>query len=191
MDYLGQGEEGRRTSHTQLCWRRRKAARQFSLTSPLPTLTAEETEALRFNSAPKSWDERPGWDFSPVFSMSPQDSCHRNVAFGIFWGRWWCTGAKRPELWNQAGPQPRASLALRWERPAVQEAQVWSRIKWRPTLVLLPGQFRGQSCLGVHSPWGRSELDTTERLTLSLSNSQWSHWVWWPADPACQHGGSS
>ena len=25
-------------------------------------------------------------------------------------------------------------------------------IKWQPTLVLLPGQFRGQSCLGVYSP---------------------------------------
>ena len=33
----------------------------------------------------------------------------------------------------------------------------------------LPGKFHGQRSLAGCSPWGRKELDETERLTLSLS----------------------
>ena len=40
--------------------------------------------------------------------------------------------------------------------------------KWQPTPVFLPGEFYGQRSLADYSPWGRKELDTTERLTLSL-----------------------
>ena len=35
---------------------------------------------------------------------------------------------------------------------------------WQPTLVLLPGKSQGQSSLVGYSPWGRKELDMTERL---------------------------
>ena len=46
-------------------------------------------------------------------------------------------------------------------------------IPWRrerlPTPVFLPGQFHGQRILMGYSPRGRKELDTTESLTLSLS----------------------
>ena len=52
--------------------------------------------------------------------------------------------------------------------PAVQETWVQSlfkkipwRRKWQPTTVFLPGQLAG------HSPWGRKESNTAERLTLS------------------------
>ena len=38
------------------------------------------------------------------------------------------------------------------------------RSKWKPTSVLLPGKFHGQSSLVGYSPWGRKESDTTERL---------------------------
>ena len=37
-----------------------------------------------------------------------------------------------------------------------------------PTLVFLPGEFRGQRRLSGYSPWGRQESDMTERLTLLL-----------------------
>ena len=33
--------------------------------------------------------------------------------------------------------------------------------------IFLPGEFHGQRSLVGHSPWGRKERDTTERLTLA------------------------
>ena len=39
----------------------------------------------------------------------------------------------------------------------------WRR-EWLPTPVSWPGEFQG-----LYGPWGRKELDTTERLPLSLS----------------------
>ena len=39
----------------------------------------------------------------------------------------------------------------------------WRR-QWHPTPVLLPGKSHGQRSLVGCSPWGRWELDTTERL---------------------------
>ena len=38
------------------------------------------------------------------------------------------------------------------------------RRQWHPTLVLLPGKFRGWRSLVGYSPWGRKQLDTTEQL---------------------------
>ena len=35
-------------------------------------------------------------------------------------------------------------------------------------LVVLPGKFHGQRSVAGHSPWGRKESDTTERLHLSI-----------------------
>ena len=37
----------------------------------------------------------------------------------------------------------------------------WSR-KWQPTPVFLPGKFREQKSLVCCSPWGHTQLDTTE-----------------------------
>ena len=44
----------------------------------------------------------------------------------------------------------------------------WRR-EWQPTPIFLPGESHGQRSLAGYSPWGHRELDTTERLTLSLS----------------------
>ena len=44
----------------------------------------------------------------------------------------------------------------------------WRR-KWQPTPVFLPGKYPGRWNLVSYSPWGCKELDTTERLSLSLS----------------------
>ena len=41
----------------------------------------------------------------------------------------------------------------------------WRR-KWQPIPVFLPGEFHGQRSLAGYSPWGRTESDTTERLTV-------------------------
>ena len=43
----------------------------------------------------------------------------------------------------------------------------WKR-KWQPTPVFLPGEFHRQGILAGYSPWGRRDLDTTERLSFSL-----------------------
>ena len=43
----------------------------------------------------------------------------------------------------------------------------WRR-KWQPTPVFLPGKSHGGRSLVGYSPWGRKELDTTERLHLCL-----------------------
>ena len=53
--------------------------------------------------------------------------------------------------------------------PAMQKTQVQFlgredllEKEWLPTPVFLVGEVHGQRSLGVYSPWGRKELDTTE-----------------------------
>ena len=41
------------------------------------------------------------------------------------------------------------------------------RMAWQPTLVFLPGEPHGLWSLVGYSPWGRKELDTTERHNLT------------------------
>ena len=45
------------------------------------------------------------------------------------------------------------------------------RRRWNPTPVLLPGKSHGRRSLAGCSPWGRSALDTTERLHFHFSPS--------------------
>ena len=45
------------------------------------------------------------------------------------------------------------------------------RRQWHPTPVLLPGKSHGWRSLLGCSPWGRKELDTTERLHFHFSLS--------------------
>ena len=60
--------------------------------------------------------------------------------------------------------------------PAMQKTRVqswvgkilWKR-KWLPTPVFLPVESHGQRSLEGYSPCGHKELDTTERIVLSLS----------------------
>ena len=81
-------------------------------------------------------------------------------------------GPSLPKLpwWASLGAQTVKTL------PAMQETQVHSleilwRREWQPTPAFLPGEFHGQRGLAGYSPWSPEELDTTERLTLSLSFS--------------------
>ena len=53
------------------------------------------------------------------------------------------------------------------------EFDPWNgKIPWRreclPTPVFLPGESHGRRSLAVYSPWGRKELDTTERLSMHV-----------------------
>ena len=45
------------------------------------------------------------------------------------------------------------------------------RRRWHPTSVLSPGKSHGRRSLVGCSPWGRKELDTTERLRFHVSLS--------------------
>ncbi len=47
----------------------------------------------------------------------------------------------------------------------------YGRRQWHPTPVLLPGKSHGRRSLVGCSPWGRWELDTTERLHFHFSLS--------------------
>ena len=66
------------------------------------------------------------------------------------------------------------------------------KIPWRrerlPTLVFWPGEFHG-----LYSPWGHSkELDTTERLSLSVSNRKFGlPWRLSGKEFACSAGDSN
>ena len=46
----------------------------------------------------------------------------------------------------------------------------WSR-KWQPTSVFLPGKSHGPRSLEGCSPWGRKELDMTERLNWTENSN--------------------
>ena len=76
----------------------------------------------------------------------------------IPWLPWWLSGkelacqCRRPEFDPWIGKIP-------WRR------------KWQPTPAFLFGKFCGQRNLVGYSPWGREELDTTERLHFHFSLS--------------------
>ena len=67
----------------------------------------------------------------------------------------WLTSAFLIVLFNRPGFDPWVGK-IPWRR------------KWQPTPVSLPGKSHGHRSLAGCSPWGRKELGTTERLTLTL-----------------------
>ena len=56
-----------------------------------------------------------------------------------------------------------------WVDPGVRMIP-WRR-EWLPTPLFLPGEFHGQRKLAGYSPWDCKQLDTMERLTLSVAFS--------------------
>ena len=65
-----------------------------------------------------------------------------------------------------------AAAAQGW-RPGFSPC-VWKipwRRKWQPTPVLLPEKSHGQRSLVGYSPWGRKELDKTERLHFVIKGT--------------------
>ena len=67
-------------------------------------------------------------------------------------------------LWSM-GSRVRALQQLLWVRSLVAAHGLWWRKEWQSTPVFLPGESHGPRSLAGYSPWGRKELDTTERLT--------------------------
>ena len=57
----------------------------------------------------------------------------------------------------------RNEICLMWPH-----SKYWRR-KWQPTPVFLPGESHGQRSLVGYGPWGRRELDTTQRLSITHS----------------------
>ena len=50
----------------------------------------------------------------------------------------------------------------------------WSR-KWQPAPIFLAGKFHGQRSLVGYSPWGRKELDMTERTHARTQTHTHTH----------------
>ena len=71
------------------------------------------------------------------------------------------------------GPQSMESLGVGhdWVTSLSLFTSMNWRRKWHPTPVLLPGESHGRRGLVGCSPWGRKELDTTERLHFDFSLS--------------------
>ena len=57
------------------------------------------------------------------------------------------------------------------EKEYIVYMYIYWRRQWQPTPVLLPGNSHGWKSLVDCSPWGREELDTTERLHFHFSLS--------------------
>ena len=61
-----------------------------------------------------------------------------------------------------------------WVLTIFQVGKIRWRRKWQPTPVPLPGKSHGQRSLVRYSPWGRKELDTTERLYFHFTSLKFS-----------------
>ena len=110
------------------------------------------------------WTEEPG----ELQSMASQRAGHD----------WACPHISNVIQYLSQGPS-RVSLVAQMVKnlPTMQETWVqflgWENplekgMATQPTPVFLPGEFHGQRSLDC-SPWGCKKLDTTERLTFSLS----------------------
>ena len=102
---------------------------------------------------------------------------HMVVLFLIFWKIFIlfsisdCTGlhSHQQYMWASFSPQPfQHLLFLVVLIIAILMAR---RRQWHPTPVLLPGKSHGRRSLVGCSPWGREELDMTERLHFHFSLS--------------------
>ena len=79
-----------------------------------------------------------------------------------------------PEAWSRLCVC-QASFLMTFAMVGVPHAGSWQdmiqRRQWQPTPILLPGKSHGRRSLVGCSPWGREELDTTERLHFHFSLS--------------------
>ena len=57
-----------------------------------------------------------------------------------------------------------------WGRPRFDPwvGKISWRRKWQPTPVFLPGESHGQRGLAGYSPWGHSESDTAEPMSMHM-----------------------
>ena len=91
--------------------------------------------------------------------------------------------AMSPPHLNQSAPWPHSLVAQMVKSlPAMWETWVRSlgwmihwRRKWQPPPVFLPGKSHGWRSLAGYSPWGRTELEITERLHFHLHSTLTNH----------------
>ena len=72
-----------------------------------------------------------------------------------------CNATKSSPL----SPQLEKACEQQWRPSAAKKL----RRKWQPTPVFLPGESHGQRSLAGYSPWGRTESDRTEQLSVQAS----------------------
>ena len=78
-----------------------------------------------------------------------------------------CKFEKLPKhLWGASGKEPACQSRRCWWFHPYDGKIPWRR-KWQSTPVSLPGESRGQRSLVGYSPWGRTESNTTERLSTA------------------------
>ena len=84
---------------------------------------------------------------------------------------------KKTQVWSlgQNTKSHRCMIPFIWNVHN-REIEIESRLvlpggRWHPTPVLLPGKSHGRRSLVGCSPWGRKELDMTERLPFHFSLS--------------------
>ena len=87
-----------------------------------------------------------------------------------------CDSIRRCDLWEVSfpgGSEVKASAYNAGDQGSIPVSGrfPWRR-KWQPTPVFLPGESHGRRSLVGYSPWGRKELDTTERLHFTRSQEQ-------------------
>ena len=105
---------------------------------------------------------------SGLRSKTPRDHCrNRNVS------------SLQAINVHRALTRCKASLVAQMVKNPTAVQETWVRSLGRedplgqgegqPTPVFLPGELHGQRSLAGYSPWGLKELDTTERLTHTVS----------------------
>ena len=94
------------------------------------------------------------------------DTCIPHVSFKkTITTQWWT-------YWDFPGGSDGKSVCLQNGSPRFDPwvRKIHWRRKWQPTPVFLPGKFHGWRSLVGYHPWGRKELDTTERLHFHTSH---------------------
>ena len=94
------------------------------------------------------------WSFS--FSISPSKEHPGLISFRMDWLDLLAAQGTLKSLFQYHSSK--ASV--------LQPSAFFWRRQWHPTPVLLPGKSHGRRNLVGYSPWGRKELDTTERHLL-------------------------
>ena len=84
--------------------------------------------------------------------------CHIAAYSSYFGLPWWLSGKEPPCQCRRHGFDPPVGK-IPWRR------------KWQLTPVFFPGRSHGQRSLVGYSPWGRTELDTTEQLNTTNTTS--------------------
>ena len=114
------------------------------LPSIFPSIRVFSNESVLLIKWPKYWN------FS--FSISPSNEYSGLISFRMDW----------PDLLAVQGTLKSLLQCHSSKASILQHSAFFSRRKWQPTPVFLPGESQGRRSLVGCRLWGRTELDTTE-----------------------------